>query len=73
MNEKILGAIMGLCVGDALGVPVEFASHAAATASSTDIVPHAEPSHSRVCKSIIIALPFRNRPAMKGKAAQLLP
>ena len=26
MKEKILGAIMGLCVGDALGVPVEFAS-----------------------------------------------
>lgn len=24
MKEKILGAIMGLCVGDALGVPVEF-------------------------------------------------
>ena len=26
MKEKILGAILGLCVGDALGVPVEFAS-----------------------------------------------
>ena len=26
MKEQILGAIMGLCVGDALGVPVEFAS-----------------------------------------------
>ena len=25
MKEKILGGIMGLCVGDALGVPVEFA------------------------------------------------
>lgn len=26
MKEKILGAIMGLCIGDALGVPVEFES-----------------------------------------------
>ena len=26
MKEKILGAITGLCVGDALGVPVEFSS-----------------------------------------------
>ncbi len=29
MKEKILGAVMGLCVGDALGVPVEFMSREA--------------------------------------------